>query len=160
VIFDSTFVLLCKVRIKIDTPEGVKQKSNKGHRRLCMEDRLLLFLFRMWRKVPFEGLGLLFGVSTTTCSNYFEEIVDAFAEFLTGRLLYPRSGDEIDRMAPENFKRDLPGARLIFDGTGFPMQSKENVLLRRLLFSAYHKDYEGQVLFGKYFWGFSIVWAD
>lgn len=52
-------------------------------------------------------------------------------------------------MAPDEFKADLPGARMIIDGTGFELKSKENVLLHRVLFSAYHKKTEGQVVFGK-----------
>jgi hypothetical protein len=65
------------------------------------------------------------------------------------RLLYPRPGSEIDAMASPEFKEDLPGARLIFDGTGLKMKNKENVLLHRLLYSPYHKETEGQVVFGK-----------
>ena len=53
-------------------------------------------------------------------------------------------------MTPADFKQDLPGAPLIFDGTGLEMKNKENVLLHRILFSAYHKQTEGQVVFGEW----------
>jgi hypothetical protein len=101
-----------------------------------------LYLVRKWRGIPFEGLRILFGVSFGTAVNSFNETL------VTRRLLYPRSADEIDGMTPADFKQDLPGARLIFDGTGLEM-NKENVLLHRILFSAYHKQTEGQVVFGE-----------
>lgn len=77
------------------------------------------------------------------------ETLEVYNEAIAPRLLFPWSGEKIDAMAPEEFKADLPGARLIFDGTGFKLKSKENVLLHRVLFSAYHKETEGQVVFGK-----------
>jgi hypothetical protein len=132
------------------TPEGVKQKANKGHRKLALDDRILLYLVRKWRGIPFEGLRILFGVSFGTAVNCFDETLKAYNDHVTQRLLYPRSADEIDGMTPSDFKQDLPGARLIFDGTGLKMKNKENVLLHRILFSAYHKQTEGQVVFGEY----------
>lgn len=135
---------------KLETPSGVRRKSNSGYRKMSTEDRILLFLIRTWRRIPFEGLGILFGISHTSASNYYYETVDIFHETLVPRLLHPLSGSEIDAMTPADFKEDLPGARLIFDGTGFKMKSKENVLLSRLLYSAYHKQHEGQIVFGKW----------
>ncbi len=130
-------------------PAAGRRNSNLGYRKLCVEDRILLFLIRTWRRVPFEGLGILFGVSNISAANYYYETVVAFHEALVPRLVHPRSGDEIDSMAPPKFREELPGARLIFDGTGFRLKSKENVLLSRILYSAYHKQHEAQVVFGK-----------
>jgi len=131
------------------TPEGVKQKANKGYRKLSLDDRILLYLVRKWRGIPFEGLRILFGVSFGTAVNCFDETLKAYNDHIVRRLLYPRSAGEIDGMTPQDFKQDLPGARLIFDGTGLKMKNKENVLLHRILFSAYHKQTEGQVVFGE-----------
>jgi hypothetical protein len=148
--------LICSSNITLQlkkntqTPEGVKQKSNKGHRKLLLDDRILLYLVRKWRGIPFEGLRILFGVSFGTAVNCFNETLKAYNDHVTRRLLYPRSADEIDGMTPADFKQDLPGARLIFDGTGLEMKNKENVLLHRILFSAYHKQTEGQVVFGEW----------
>jgi hypothetical protein len=128
----------------------VKQKANKGYRKLSLEDRILLYLVRKWRGIPFEGLRILFGVSFGTAVNCFDETLKAYNDNITRRLLYPRSGSEIDTMIPKDFRQDLSGARLIFDGTGLKMKNKENVLLQCILFSAYHKQTEGQVVFGEY----------
>jgi len=113
-----------------------------------VEDRILLYLFRKWRNVPFEGLRIFFGISFGSAVEYFNETAQAYHDHVAGRLLYPRSGEEIDAMALEDFKRDLPGARLIFDGTGLRMKSKENVTLHRILYSAYHRQTEGQIVLG------------
>ncbi len=91
------------------THEGVKRKANIGHRKLCVEDRILLYLLRKWRNVPFEGLRIFFGISFGSAVEHFTETAEAYHDHVAGRLLYSRSGDEIDAMAPEDFKRDLPG---------------------------------------------------
>jgi hypothetical protein len=66
------------------------------------------------------------------------------------RLLHPLSAAEIDATSSEDIKRDLPGAKLIFDLTAFPWKSKENVLLSRILYSAYHHRSEGGAVFGEW----------
>jgi hypothetical protein len=53
------------------------------------------------------------------------------------------------RITPEDFARDLPDIQVIWDATGFKMKSKENVLLSRVLYSAYHHTSEGFAVFGK-----------
>lgn len=114
-----------------------------------MDDRVLLFMMRMRRRVPFEGLRIMFGISAGTAHNYFMECLNAFHKHVMPRLLHPLSGAQIDAMSSEDIKRDLPGAKLIFDLTAFPWKSKENVLLSRILYSAYHHRSEGGAVFGK-----------
>ncbi len=69
-----------------------------------------MFLMRMRRRVPFEGLGILFGISKQSASNYYGEILKVFHEDVMPRLLHPFSGAEIDKMSSVGIKRDLPGA--------------------------------------------------
>ena len=88
---------------------------------------MLLFLMRMRRRVPFEGLRIMFGVSQGTAYNYYKECLEAFHELVVPRLLHPRSAAEIDAMTPQEVKDALPGAKIIFDLTAFPWKSKENV---------------------------------
>lgn len=113
-----------------------------------MDDRILLFLMRMRRRVPFEGLALQFGISTGTASNTYYEMLALFHEHIVPRLLSPLSGDQIDEMTPAQFKDDLPGAKFIVDLTAFPCKNKENVLLSRYLYSAYHHRTEAGAVFG------------
>jgi len=99
--------------------------------------------------VPFEGLRILLGVSVGTASSYYYECLKTFHESVMPRLLHPRSGAEIDAMTPQEVKDALPGAKLIVDLTAFPWKSKENVLLSRVLYSAYHHRPEGAAVFCK-----------
>lgn len=71
-----------------------------------------MFVMRMRRRVPFEGLRLFFGVSAGTAHNYFDEMRDMFWNDVMPRLLHPRSGAEIDAMTSAEIKADLPGAKI------------------------------------------------
>ena len=130
--------------------EGVKKRSNTGHRIISDEDRILLFLIRLRRSVPYELLALNFGVSESTARNYFNEMVDLFHVTLVERLMNSWTRAELESMMPDGFENDLPGAYLIFDGTGFTMENAENVLIHRILYSAYHHKPEAQVVFGTF----------
>ncbi len=116
---------------------------------MCVEDRILLFLVRMRRRMPFEGLAIMFGAEIGTVHNYYRETLKVFHEHVVPLLLRPLSADEIDSITHADFKRDLPGAKIILDLTGFPWKGKENVLLSRILYSAYHHTHEGAAVFGK-----------
>lgn len=114
------------------------------------EDRVLIFLMRLWRRMPYETLGLLFGIDRDTVSKYYHETLKVFHKELVPRLLYPLSKEEIDVMTPPQVKEDLPGAIVIWDATGLKIKGKENVLLARLLYSAYHHSSEGFAVFGRW----------
>ena len=104
---------------------------------------------RMRRRVTFEALAILFGIAQGTASNYYMEMLKTFNEYVVPRLLRPFTGAEIDSMTPADFKADLPGAMLIVDLTAFPTKNKENVLLSRILYSAYHHRTEAAAVFCK-----------
>jgi len=125
-----------------------RRKSNSGHRKLSPDDRILLFLMRMRRRIPFEGLRFEFGVSIGSASKYYYECLDSFHEHVVPRLLYPLKASEIIATIPPDFAKDLPGCKVIFDLTGFKKKGKENVLLSRILYSAYHHQSEVGALFG------------
>lgn len=99
--------------------------------------------------MPYETLGRLFGVSHETASKYYEELLELFYDDLVPRLLYPLSAAEIAEITPEEFHADLPDVLVIWDATGFKLKSKEDVLLSRVLYSAYHHQPEGLVVFGR-----------
>jgi hypothetical protein len=116
----------------------------------------------MRRRTPFETLGILFGISHETARTYYEELLDLFCENLLGRLVYPLSEAQTKGITPPEFCKDLPDILVIWDVTGFEINSKEDVLLSRLLYSAYHHCSEWFVVFGRchglssFFW--DIVW--
>jgi len=103
---------------------------------------------RMRQRVPFEGLRLQFGISIGSATNYYSECLDSFHAHVVPRLLYPLDAADIDATTPAAFAADLPGCKVIFDLTGFAKRGKENVLLSRILYSAYHHESELGALFG------------
>lgn len=72
-----------------------------------LDDRIFLFLVRMRRRMPYQTLGRLFGISHETASTYYEELLDLFNEELVGRLLYPLSAEQTKEITPEEFQADL-----------------------------------------------------
>ena len=126
-----------------------KRHANKGYRRLSLDDRVLLFLIRLRRHRPFEGLGILFGISENTANAYYKEMLNWFHADVVPRLLRPLNARELDAVTPPTYKDMLPGAMMIWDATGFPINSKENVCLSRLLYSAYHHESEMFASFGE-----------
>lgn len=102
--------------------------------------------------MPYESLGILFGISHETARHYYMELVDLFCENLVGRLLYPRSAKDMKDLTPKEFADDLPDILVIWDATGFHLKSKEDVLLSKLLWSEYHHQSEAFVVFGEYLW--------
>ena len=138
-----------QLQFDLGKPKGRRGSSNQGHRALDVADRVFLFLMRLRRGVPFEGLRIMFGISFGSACTYFMECLNAFHRHVMPRLLHPLSAEQIDAMSSEDIKRDLPGAKLIFDLTAFPWKSKENVLLSRVLYSAYHHRHEGGAVFGR-----------
>lgn len=103
----------------------------------------------MRRRVPFEGQRIQFGTAEGTAHNYYTEMLKTFHEYVVPRLLRPFSADEINDITPQDFKDGLPGAQFIADLTSFKCKSKENVLLSRILYSAYHHQPESGAVFRK-----------
>lgn len=125
-----------------------RRRSSLGHRKLDPDDRILLFLIRMRRGMPFEGLGILFGIANSTAFNYYTEILDIFHDSLVPRLLRPFTEAEIDAVTPPEWKEKVPGGKFAVDLTAFKAKARENVVLQRLLYSPYHHQSEFGAVFG------------
>jgi hypothetical protein len=139
---------LAQVEDELCPAPGQRRKSNEFYRKLGMDDRILLFMMRMRRNMPFEGLRILFGISFGTASNYYDEMLDIFHKNLVPWLLDPRSSSKINENMPDEFKADLPGAKFVVDLTSFRYKSKENFILSRILHLAYHHQTKGITVFG------------
>ena len=114
-----------------------RRGSLDGSRKRDFPDRVLLFLIRVWRAPPFEGLGFLFGIGSTTAQSWFTEMRDLFHEAMVPRLVYPRPPDELRKMIPQKVLDDFPDLLAILDATSWPQKKPENFLLNRLSYSAY-----------------------
>ncbi len=121
------FLMLVQGRNEERPDARARRHSNENHRKRSLADRILMFLMRMRRRMPFDGLRILSGVSVGTAHNYYMEMLKLFWNEVMPRLLHPRSWAEIGAMTPAQIELDLPGAKLIFDLTAFPWKSKENV---------------------------------
>lgn len=146
-VFDSNGAF--QLQKDLEPPPGVRRTSNSGFRKTNVKDRILLFLVRMRRRMPFEGLRIMFGVSFGTAHAYYMETLLAFHKHVVPRLLRPLSAAEIARITPKEFARDLPGAVFIVDLTSFGCKGKGNVSLARVLYSAYHHQHEKAAVFGE-----------
>lgn len=138
-----------QLRKDLEPPPGVRRSSNSGFRKTNVKDRILLFLVRMRRRMPFEGLRIMFGVSIGTAHAYYREVLESFHKHVVPRLLRPLSANEIARITPKEFARDLPGAVFVVDLTSFGCKGKGNVSLARVLYSAYHHQHEKAAVFGE-----------
>lgn len=146
-IFDSHAAF--QLQKDLEPPLGVRRSSNSGFRKTNVKDRILLFLVRMRRRMPFEGLRIMFGVSVGTAHAYYLEVLESFHKHVVPRLLRPLSAAEIARIMPKEFARDLPGAVFVVDLTSFGCKGKGNVSLARVLYLAYHHQHEKAAVFGE-----------
>ena len=126
----------------------MRRLSNEGYKKLGNKDRILLFTIRIRRGMPFEGLGILFGIGTISAHRYYEQMLKLFHEKLVPRLLDPPNAATINGWTDPDIKEKLPGAKFIVDLTSFRLKSKENAALARILYSAYHHQSEAGAVFG------------
>jgi hypothetical protein len=125
-----------------------RRNSNEGFRRLPLVDRVLLFLARLRRKVPFVELGWHYGCSETSAKEYFDELVVLFSTHLVPRLVFPRSPSFLREMTSPEVEKVFPDLLAILDGTSWEQLKPENFLENRLSYSAYKHFNAFQVLFG------------
>ena len=134
----------------METIDGAaRRKRNDGYRKLDLEDRVLLFLCRLYRKRKFKELGYEFGCGRDTARRYFREILDLFCQHLVPQLVFLRSPDELRQMMRPAVKEAFPDLLAILDATNWEQQKSENFLLNRLSYSAYKHFESFQSLFGK-----------
>lgn len=125
-------------------------KSNLGHTKLKLRERLLLFLFRIRRKTTFKELGYFFGVGKATAHKYFVSMLKMFNEVISPVLLKVPSQEELLRNRPPAAAVAFPNAFLIYDGTNFPLLKPENFAFNRMTYSAYKGFNSLQVVVGEW----------
>lgn len=126
-----------------------RRQSNEGFRKVDFEDRVLMFLARIKRKVSFQELGYQYGCGRATAKRYFDEMVELFNTHLVPRLVFPRPPEELRQMARSEVKEAFPDLLAILDATNWEQLKPENFLENRLTYSAYKHFNAFQVLFGE-----------
>ena len=113
------------------------RKSNEGYRKTDFLERVLIFLSRLRRKLPFKELGYLYGCGKTSAKRWYGEILDLFCDVIVQNVFYPRSPDELRRMRSDLTKERFPDLLAAIDATMWQMLKPENFLFNRLTYSAY-----------------------
>jgi hypothetical protein len=126
-----------------------RRQSNEGFRKVDFEDRVLMFLSRIKRKVSFQELGYQYGCGKATAKRYFDEMVELFNTHMVPRLVFPRPPVELRQMARSEVKEAFPDLLAILDATNWEQLKPENFLENRLTYSAYKHFNAFQVLFGE-----------
>ncbi len=126
-----------------------RRASNEGFRKLDLEERVVLFLARVKRKVPFQELGYQFGCGAETARRYYSEITALFSCHLVPRLLFPRAPADVRKMTRPDVKVLFPDLLAILDATNWEQLMPENFLENRLSYSAYKHMNVFQVLLGE-----------
>lgn len=114
-----------------------------------MKERMLIFLSRIRRKVPFIELGYQFGCGEETARQYFLEMVDIFNTHLVPRLVFPRPPEELKKMSRAEVLEQYPDLLAILDATNWEQLKPENFVEDRLTYSGYKHFNSFQVLLGK-----------
>jgi Helix-turn-helix of DDE superfamily endonuclease len=133
----------------IEKPSEDERRGSLGHRKLEVEERVLIFLTRLRRKTPFEELGYQYGCGSESARRYYNELIDIFHRHFVSRLVFPRSPDELREMSREEVLNQWPDLLALLDATNWEQFKPGNFLENRLSYSAYKHMNVFQVLFGK-----------
>ena len=134
-----------------------RRKSNEGFRKVDLEERVLIFLFRLRRKTPFQELGFMFGCGESTAADYFWEMVGIFYDRVVPKLLLVRKPEDLRKMSREKVQQAYPSLLYMIDATAWKQDKPENFLYNRMSWSAYKHYNCYQVLFGKNFSGVVVL---
>ena len=134
--------------IKSDAP--VRRESNDGYRKLDLEERVVMFLARLKRKITFKELGYQYGCGEESARRYCTELVNIFHKHLVPRLVFPRPPEELLKMTRPEVQEAFPDLLAILDATNWEQFKPENFLANRLSYSAFKHMNVFQVLLGKY----------
>ena len=127
-----------------------RRQSNDGYRTVGLEERVLMFLTRLRRKTPFEEMGFQYGCGETSARRYFDELVNCFVEHVVPRLVFPRSPEELKKMARKEVLEAFSDLLYTLHATTWEQQKPENFCLNRLSYSAYKHYTVFQTLMGTY----------
>ncbi len=126
-----------------------RRKSNEGFRKVDMKERMLVFLSRIRRKVPFSELGYQYGCGKETARRYFDEMVDHFNTHLVPRLIFSPTPEELKKMSRAEVLEQYPDLLAILDATNWEQLRPENFVENRLTYSGFKHFNSFQVLLGK-----------
>ncbi|KAJ8674002.1 hypothetical protein QAD02_005264 [Eretmocerus hayati] len=126
---------------------SVVLRGKSEDKSLCsLRERIVLTLCKLKVCLSYECLGVLFGVSKTTCQKYFVEMVPLLACVLEEAIYFP-DGDEIKYNSPVYFK-DFQDTRIILDCTEMPVENSKCLQYRLRMYSHYKGRQTLKILLG------------
>lgn len=96
-----------------------------------------MWLLKQRHDWPDTMLGVFFGLSHTTVSNYCDEIASKFNEEFVPRIFYFPSKEEVEPYIPKDFKAAFPNVFLMGDGTHGMVDTPSLKSLNGLTFCVY-----------------------
>ena len=126
-----------------------RPRSNEGYHKRGVHDRILMWLVKQRHSWPYEMLGVIFGVSETTASDYCDEVAANFNNGFVPRLFFFPSKAEVDRYIPADFKAAFPGVYFIGDGTHGKVDVPSLKALNGLTFCVYKSGTTFQIVLCK-----------
>ncbi|KAJ8671176.1 hypothetical protein QAD02_002435 [Eretmocerus hayati] len=126
---------------------SVVLRGKSGDKSLCsLRERIVLTLCKLKVCLSYECIGVLFGVSKTTCHKYFVEMVPLLACVLEEAIYFP-DGDEIKYNSPVYFK-DFQDTGIILDCTEIPVENSKCLQCRLRMYSHYKGRQTLKILLG------------
>ena len=126
-----------------------RRNSNEGFRKVDMKERMLIFLSRIRRKVPFSELGYQYGCGKETARRYFDEMVDLFNTHLVPWLVFSPTPEELKKMSRAEVLEQYSDLLAVLDATNWEQLRPENFVENRLTYSAFKHFNSIEVLSGK-----------
>jgi hypothetical protein len=112
-----------------------KNKFEREHPLISLEDHLLLTLTKLKQNNSFTYLSVIFNIHRTTCSKYFADMIEILAKVLEN-FVYDPSRESIDDNMPSHFVNYCM-CKYILDCTEIPVCSPKCICCMTQLYSYY-----------------------
>ncbi len=112
-------------------------------------DRALMYFIQMRHSWSDYMLGVFFGVSNQSSSNYIDEVALKMQEKFVPRLFFLPTPQEVRPYIPQEVTKLFPDALLIGDATHFYVDTPTKYSLNGLTFCVYKWDTTAQIVLCK-----------
>jgi hypothetical protein len=134
---------------QLDERPAKRGGSNSGWRQVDALDRVLLYFIQKRHGWSDYMLGIFFGVSDQSISNYVDEVASKVHGKFVPRLFFLPTPAEVTPYIPAEVRRLFPHALLIGDATHFYVDTPTKYSLNGLTFCVYKWDTTAQIVLCK-----------
>ena len=138
---------LNRFKLLLSTLDNALPSKDSNKKKICLENRLLIFLMKMKLGITFAALSIIFGIHCTTVSRIFHENLDFLVAGCKNLVFWP-SQYSIKHNMPECFKTNYENCRVLIDATEFRMENPAHIDQKILCYSNYKKGYRLKVVIG------------